>query len=138
MAAISVADATGQTESVFARRMEVALKMYAGEASYDDVLAFHSDDFVWLSPGGVIEGKDAARTHAAARMSFMPEQAFHGVKTITTHCVGQYAFLLFKTDLIPFGTDTFVIRDGKVVFQSNAVYVPRDLRAQMKAGGLSQ
>lgn len=129
----TMADITEQTALVFAKRMEVVKKMFAGEASYDDVLAFHSTDFIWLSPSGPLQGHTAAREYSAQRMAVMPADAFKGMEIIRTHIVGEYAFLIFKTELIPFGTDTFIIRDGKVVFQSNAVYLPRAYREQMKA-----
>jgi hypothetical protein len=126
-----IAEATRETEAIFARRMEVVTKMFAGEASYDDVLAFHSEDFIWLSPASTIRGHDAAKEYAARRMSRIPANAMEGMEILQTKVIGEYAFLTFKTDLIPFGTDTFRIRDGNVVFQSNAMYIPREYRDAM-------
>lgn len=126
---------TRQTEAVFARRMEVALRMFAGEASYDEVLAFHADDFIWMSPMGTIQGCDAARERSAQRMAKIPAEALQGVRYLQTQVFGEYAFLTFKTDLIPFGMDTFRFRDGKVVFQANAMYIPRSYRDTMRREG---
>src|SRR5262245_28780928 len=121
------AELSKETETVFTRRMEAAMKMFAGEASYDDVLAFHAEDFIWMSPAGTICGHDAARQYNAARVAQMPLGALSGLKIKQVEIYGEYVFIRFRTDLIPFGTDTFIIRDGKVAFQSNALYVPRSL-----------
>src|SRR5215212_6910814 len=130
-----IAEVTKQTAAVFARRMESVMKMFAGEASYDDVLAFHSEDFIWMSPAGTIQGHDAAKEYAAQRMANIPADALKGMQIIHTEVIGEYAFLTFKTDQVPFGTDTFIIRDGKVVFQSNAMYIPRRYRDMMRPRG---
>src|SRR4051812_35308730 len=114
---------TRETADVFARRLEVVRRMLAGEASYDEVLAFHAEDFLWLSPAGAVLGHAAAREYSAGRMAKLPPGALAGLQILQTHVVGEYAFLTFKTDLVPFGTDTFRICNGKVVFQSNAVYL---------------
>jgi ketosteroid isomerase-like protein len=34
---------------------------------------------------------------------------------------GDYAYITWHSDSIPFGTDTFVVRDGKIVCQTVAV-----------------
>jgi hypothetical protein len=130
--ATSIEEITRRTEAVFARRMEVVLKMYEGKASYDEVLAFHAEDFIWMSPMGTTRGHEAARALSAQRQARMPPEALQGLKIIQTAVIGEYAFQTFKTDLIPFGTDTYIIRDGKIVFQSNALYIPRDLRELLR------
>jgi len=130
---IDLAETTRHTEAVFGRRLEAARRMLAGEGSYDEVLAFHHPDFVWVSPAGVVRGHRAAREQTARRMAVVPPEAMQGMEVLQTQVVGEYAFLTFRTGLIPFGTDTFVIRGGRVVFQSNALYVPRELRAAMRA-----
>lgn len=124
----NLAEVTKQTEDVFTRRLEVVMRMFAGEASYDEVLAFHAEDFIWVSPAGTLQGHEAAREYSARRMAHIPAEAMKGMKIIQTKFIGEYAFLTFKTDLVPFGTDTFIIRDGKVIFQSNALYLPPQYR----------
>ena len=130
--ATTIEEATGEAEAIFARRMEVVKKMFAGEASYDDVLEFHAEDFIWMSPMGTIQGLTAARERDAQRKARMPAEALQGMKIIQTQVAAEYAFLTFKTDVIPFGTDTLLIRDGKVIFQSNALYIPREYRELMR------
>jgi len=34
---------------------------------------------------------------------------------------GDLAYITWHTDQVPFGSDTFVIRDGKIVYQTVAV-----------------
>ena len=58
-------------------------------------------------------------------MSRIPPEALAGVRVIREEVCGEYGFVMFKTDAVPFGTDTYRVVDGKVVFQSNALYLPR-------------
>ena len=111
---MTLRDATEETRAVLARRMEIVARMFAGEATYADVLELHADDFVWLSAAGVKIGHREAAEHNAERMSRIPPEV-----------CGEYGFVMFKTDAVPFGTDTYRVVDGKVVFQSNALYLPR-------------
>jgi hypothetical protein len=118
-------DATEATRALLERRMEVVTAMFAGQASYDDVLDFHADDFVWLSAAGAQVGKEQAAAHHAARMERVPPAALAGVRVLRRQFAGEYGFTMFKTDTVPFGTDSYRVVDGKVVFQSNALYLPR-------------
>jgi ketosteroid isomerase-like protein len=116
---------TAATREAIGRRLEVVKRMFAGEASYDEVLEFHAEDFVWLSPAGAVQGHAAARDHQEQRMRMLPEGALDdlSIRQIVVH--GDFAFTRYRTRLVPFGTDSYVVRDGKVVFQSNAFYLPR-------------
>jgi hypothetical protein len=117
-------DVTEETRAVLDRRLEVVARMFAGEASYEDVLAFHAEDFVWLSAGGVHVGHAEAARHQAERMARVPACALAGMRIIRRETCGEYGFVMFKTDTLPFGTDSYRVVDGKVVFQSNALYLP--------------
>jgi hypothetical protein len=116
---------TEQTRAVLARRREAVGRVFAGQAGYDEVLAFHAEDVVWLSGGGVHVGHDAARAHQAERMARIAPEALSGTRVIREAVHGEYGFVMFKTDLMPFGTDSYRVVDGKVVFHSNALYLPR-------------
>ena len=121
-------DPTGGTEEVLARRMEAVRRMYAGAGAYEEVLAHHADDFVWLSPDGPVVGREAARAHHARRMARLPAEAVAVLRFLHQVVYGEYAFVTFRTDAVPFGTDTYRVVDGKVVFQSNALYLPLSYR----------
>ena len=43
------------------------------------------------------------------------------VDVITALIDREVAFLTCKTDAVPFGSDTFVLRDGKIVVQTVAM-----------------
>jgi len=75
-------DATEETRAVLARRMEIVARMFAGKATYADVLELHADDFVWLSAAGVKIGHREAAEHNAERMSRIPPEALAGVRQL--------------------------------------------------------
>ncbi|MFC6887058.1 MULTISPECIES: nuclear transport factor 2 family protein [Actinomadura] len=120
---------SADTRSVLARRAEAVARAFAGEGSFADVLRFHAEDYVWLSPTGVRVGHDEAMRQHARRMAHLPPEAMAGTRVLRQEVAGEYAFTLFKTDTIPFGTDTYRVVDGQVVFHSNAVYLPERYRA---------
>ena len=121
-------DVTAQTRATLASRMEVVLRMFEGATSYADVLEYHADDFVWLSAAGAHVGREDALAHHERRMQRIPPAALRGTRVIAIEAFDEYGFVTFKTDALPFGTDTYRVVDGKVVFQSNALYVPKELR----------
>lgn len=126
--AASGSDLTEQTRSVLEQRMDVVRRVFAGAASYEDVLEYHAEDFVWLSAAGARIGRDAACEHQQQRMQRLPAGALAGTRILGLEAYGEYGFVMFKTDSVPFGTDSYRIVDGKVVFHSNAIYLPKDLR----------
>lgn len=121
-------DPTAATEALLARRLEVVEAMFAGRARYEDVLAFHDDDAVWLSAAGARQGHAATLELHAERMARIPPQAMRGFRPIRLAACGEYGFMMFKTDEVPLGTDTYRVVDGKVVLHSNALYLPEHLR----------
>jgi len=95
----------------------------AGDA--DEIATDYTDDSVLITPEGVVNGR------AAIRATF--EQIFAGVfKPGTyefamdiTHVGGEAAYIVWHAKCaavdIVFGTDTFVVRDGKIAVQTFAL-----------------
>jgi hypothetical protein len=133
----SASELTATTRDVLARRAEAVSRMFAGTATYADVLAFHAEDFVWLSPSGVTVGHQAAAEYQARRLAFLPPQALAGYQVLSHQVSGEYGFTMFRTGEMPFGVDTYRVVDGKVAFQSNALYLPRRYRPAGRGGELA-
>jgi len=125
-------DKTEETRAVLNGRAVAVARLFAGEAGFDEVLAYHADDFVWLSTTGACVGIEEARQAMARRLAMLPPEALVGTRVLRTEVAGEYGFVVFKTAEVPFGCDTYRVVDGKVAFQSNGLYLPSRLRPRGK------
>ena len=101
------------------------LKCFA-DGDLDGILADYSSDAVLLAPTGPLRGPDALRPlfqalfleFAKPGSSFTMQQRFVD---------GDYAYILWTAETsdnsYEFATDTFVVRNGKIVAQSFAAKV---------------
>jgi ketosteroid isomerase-like protein len=98
------------TESIVDHHMESLL---AGDV--DEVMKDYADDAVMITAGmGVAEGTEALHT----AFSMIPTEMFAGFEITEQVVSGETAMVTWKSDALSFGTDTFVIRDGKIVAQT--------------------
>lgn len=85
----------------------------------EDIQRNYSEEVVLLTANSDMVGHDAIRTSAARLAEQLPDSRF---KFLSKRVHGAYAFLVWEgqsPDLNAIaGADSFVIRDGKIVFQS--------------------
>jgi ketosteroid isomerase-like protein len=99
-------------ESILEHHMEA---LVAG--NIDEVMKDYADDAVLMTAGmGTAEGADALRT----TFSMIPTEMFAGFELTETIVSGDFGIVTWKADGLSFGTDTFVVRDGKIVAQTVA------------------
>ena len=80
----------------------------------DGIMEDYTEDSVFISNlGGVTKGLEAIRGVFAMSPGSLPDVEF-GVE----HVDGEIAFVTWQAEGIPLGTDTFVVRDGKIVAQT--------------------
>ena len=101
------------------------LKSFA-EYNLDGVLADYSPDAVLFTPTGPLKGPDAIKPLFQALVSGFakPGSSF----TMQQRCIeGDHAYILWTAETADnsyeFATDTFVVRNGKIVAQSFAAKV---------------
>jgi ketosteroid isomerase-like protein len=111
------------TSDVLDRR----LKSFA-EHDIDGVLADYSSDSVLFVPAGPLKGRDAIKSFFEA---LVPEFAQPGSSfTMQQQTVdGDHAYIVWTAETVDnsyeFATDTFVIRNGKIIAQSFAANIKR-------------
>lgn len=82
----------------------------------DAIMEDYTDDSVFISNlGGVVKGLDAIRS------VFQGAGGLNGVAQTAMHIDGDVAFVTWTADGIVLGSDTFVIRDGKIACQTVAI-----------------
>jgi ketosteroid isomerase-like protein len=81
----------------------------------DGIMADYADDAVIITNvGGVVNGLDAIRGMFSA-------VELPGFESSLVHVEDDYAFIVWKSDGVAFGTDTFVVQDGKITLQTAAI-----------------
>ena len=101
---------TDETKAVLDHHNEMLM---AGDT--DGVMGDYTEDSVFISNfGGVVKGLDAIRGVFAAA----PAGGFPGFEDGVEHVDGDIAFVTWQAEGIALGTDTFVVRDGKIAAQT--------------------
>ncbi len=84
----------------------------------DGLMEDYAEDAVFISNlGGVVSGLDAIRGIFAATSGGVA-----GFEAGVEHVDRDVGYVTWKAEGIPFGTDTFVIRDGKIAVQTVALH----------------
>ena len=110
-----------------------------GENDLDGILADYSTDAVLFIPGRPLRGTDAIKPFFQA---FLSEFAKPGASfSMREQCVeGEYAYILWSAETADnsyeAATDTFVVRDGKIVAQSFAAKITPKGGAALHASGV--
>ena len=80
----------------------------------DAVLADYAEDAVLISPGhGVLRGREI-------RTFFENPSDLTGFEVISLFVDDEVAFFTWKTAAVAFGSDTFIVRGGKIAVQTVA------------------
>ena len=101
------------------------LKSFA-EKDLDGVLADYSSEVVFFIPGSILRGRDDLKPFFQAVISEFakPGASFSLHQRIVE---GEYAYILWSAETADnsyeAATDTFVVRDGKIVAQSFAAKI---------------
>ena len=94
-----------------------------GEGDLAGIVSDYAPDAVLFTPDGPLRGADAIRPFFRAMLAeFGKPGATHSMKHESV--VGDYAYVLWTAEtadnVYELGTDTTVVRDGKIVAQSFA------------------
>ena len=106
---------TETTRAVVARHLT---ELRAG--NIDGVMADYADHAIMVSNlGGLTKGAEALRVI----FSHTPADLFEGMEIKAEHFDGEIGYVAWKTPRIPMGSDTFVVRDSKIVAQTVAMHL---------------
>ena len=116
---------TRTTQEVYEHHMQsIQGLVEKGADGFPDLLSDYASDAVLFSPQGVFEGEAGLRAFFEGMLpmvgSLMPQFSLQveEIRGDTVYAVGSLG------DQIPLITDTFIIRDGKIVTQTVALYIP--------------
>jgi ketosteroid isomerase-like protein len=112
-------EAAKQIEATLAHHLQAL-----GDGDVEAILSDYTDDSVVYSPQGPVRGLDQLRAMFAGTVASMPN-FLEGFHILRQDCEGEVAYLVWQKDRVfPLGTDTYLIRDGKILVQTFAAYSP--------------
>ena len=121
---------TKQTTALVTRRLEVII---TGDVTA--IMADYTEDSTIYTPDGPVKGIEAIRMLFDAFFAG-PFAEVHRFDVLRQDCEGEFAYLIWKAETaaveIPFATDTFIVRGGKILDQSVAAHIIS------KSGGSAQ
>jgi ketosteroid isomerase-like protein len=121
LAALGPATVAHSQEPSTAQVLAAHLKAF-GSGNVEAVLANYSHDAFIVLPNGVLKGKEQIRGLFSALLSEFgkPEAKFELISQTTE---GPIAYIVWKAEtsgqIYRIGSDTFVVRGGKIVQQTN-------------------
>ena len=84
----------------------------------DEVMKDYTEDSVMITNlSGVTKGL------VGIRAVFEAPSDLSGIQLLASHFESDVAYITWKADGIPFGTDTFIVRDGKILVQTVAFHI---------------
>jgi ketosteroid isomerase-like protein len=93
----------------------------------DAILGDYTDDSRLIGPDGVVKGRQAIRAFFASGLDSLFKPGTYEFTMDTTQVADDIAYIVWHANCaaadIVFGTDTFLIRDGKIVVQTFAAKI---------------
>ena len=109
----------GETEKVVRHH----LKAFVEQQGLDAILADYADDACFLSEGCAWCGKAAIREFFDHFIAGLPPGAIGDFTLRSLRAHGDVAYITWSAGIdLPLGTDTFVVRHGRIVSQTFAMY----------------
>ena len=114
-----VADATKQTEATLAHHTEA---MNSGDI--DAIMSDYTEESILFTPNGTVRGLQQIRSVFEAILGLPPEM-LNALEIVRQSVEGEVAYLLLKAEpFAPLATDTFIVRNSKIIAHTFAAYMP--------------
>ena len=111
-----------QTAAILTHHLEAF-----GAGDVDRLLSDYTEDSVIITPDGVLRGLDQLRPLFEHFVTEIAPPGEYEIELTQQVIDGETAYITWKLESagysIPFGTDTFVIRDGKIMTQTFAAQI---------------
>ena len=112
-------DTANQTEATLNHHIESI-----GAKDLDAIMQDYSDDSVLVTPDVSVEGLDGIRGFFETFLSGLTPDMMANFAVDRAAIHDELAYIIWNAgDEIPLGTGTFIVRNGKIKFQTFAVYL---------------
>jgi len=110
------------TQQVLDHHLDTLLK-----GDLDGLVSDYTDDSILIGPEGPVKGLQAIRTMFAGAIASLFKPGTYAFTLDTTHVAGDVAYIVWHARCgslnVALGTDTFVVRDGKIAVQTFAAKI---------------
>jgi hypothetical protein len=90
----------------------------------EEILTGYTEESILFTPSGPVQGLSGLKQVFEAFFQAMPEGLIENLEFIRKDYVKDTAYLLWKSgENAPLGTDTFFVKDGKILVQTFAAYL---------------
>ncbi len=111
---------TEQTLDVINRHLHA----FMTNQGVDGIVADYDRHAILHAPDGVYRGVDEIRRFFQAFLENLSEQALALFRMRTQEAHDEVGYIVWSVgELIPLGTDTFVVKNGKIVQQTYAAHI---------------
>ena len=111
---------TDQTMSVINRHLHV----FRTNQGVDAIVQDYDENALLYAPDKVYRGVDEIRHFFKAFLGNLPEQGLQLFRVRAQEAHGEVGYIVWSVgEQIPLGTDSFVVKDGKIVQQTYAAYI---------------
>ncbi len=87
----------------------------------DAILSDYTEDSVLFTPDGLVRGLDGLRSFFDGFIRNSPPELLDAMRLIRQDVDGEVAYIIWKAEpYITMATDTFVVRNGKIMVQTFA------------------
>ncbi|HJS90572.1 MAG TPA: nuclear transport factor 2 family protein [Steroidobacteraceae bacterium] len=101
------------------------LRAFLDQEGLDAILEHYAHDAKFLSESRTYRGKSEIREFFEGFIATLPPHAIRQFLLRSLRCEDNVAYITWSAgDELPLATDTFVVRDGKIVSQTFAMYAP--------------
>lgn len=96
------------------------------ERNISGIVSDYTEESVLFTQGGVILGLEGIRAFYEHFLGDAPPELFAALQIVRQDFYGEVAYLIWKAEpFVALATDTFVVRDGKIVAQTFVMLAPQ-------------
>ena len=115
---------TGKSDVQMATQATLEHHLNAFTQGIDAIMQDYSEKSVVITPDATFRGLDEIRAFFTAFVESLPDGMWEAFTLKRQEVVGEVAYILWEANpWFPLGTDTFVVQDGKIVYQTFAAYM---------------
>ncbi|MBC8235101.1 nuclear transport factor 2 family protein [bacterium] len=113
------ADTTKQTEATLVHHLQAF-----AEGDINAILSDYVEESILYTPDGALRGLNQIRGFFSETLENAPPGFMENFEMVRQDVEGEIAYIVWKSpSAAPLGTDTFVIRNGKIVVQTFAAHM---------------
>ena len=91
----------------------------------DDIMRHYTEESLVFAPEGPCQGLDQIRSYYEAFLATRPDNFLKRFTIVRQDVVGEIAYVIWKAQpYVRVGTDTFIVRDGKIAINTFWVNTP--------------